>query len=77
VAAALVDWRRRTNGGTVQIRPWLQDFDSGGIDYDAEEVKAQIAAAESVGATGYLLWNADCVYSPGVFPTPDDIPDAG
>lgn len=67
VAAALSDWRRKTNGGTIQIRPWLQDFTLGGIRYGPQQVKEQIAAAERTGATGWLLWNAQCVYSNGVF----------
>jgi hypothetical protein len=36
----------------VIVRPWLQDF-----GYDADAVRAQIAAAESYGL-GWMLWNA-------------------
>ena len=67
IAAALSDWRRRTNGGTVQIRPWLQDFTLGGIPYGLPQVQQQIDAADSVGANGWLLWNATCSYTAGVF----------
>jgi hypothetical protein len=67
IAAAMSDWRRKTNGGTMQIRPWLQDFTLGGIPYGAREVKAQIAAADRTGGDGWLLWNAQCIYTPGVF----------
>lgn len=67
IAAALADWRRRTNGGTVEIRPWLQDFTMGGRPYGTAEVREQIDAADRVGADGWLLWNAQCIYSPGVF----------
>ncbi len=67
IAAALADWRRRTNGGTVEIRPWLQDFTMGGIPYGLKEVREQIDASDRTGATGWLLWNAQCVYTPGVF----------
>lgn len=67
IAAALSDWRRKTNGGVMQIRPWLQDFTLGGIPYGAKEVKAQIDAANRTGADGWLLWNAQCIYSKGVF----------
>lgn len=67
VAAALSDWRRRTNGGSVQIRPWLQDFTLGGIPYRLPQVQEQIAAADNVGASGWLLWNATCTYTAGVF----------
>ena len=67
IAASLSDWRRKTNGGTMQIRPWLQDFTLGGIPYHAKEVKEQIAAADRTGANGWLLWNAQCIYTAGVF----------
>lgn len=67
VAAALSDWRRRTNGGTMQIRPWLQDFTLGGIPYGLPQVQEQIAASDRTGAGGWLLWNATCSYTPGVF----------
>ena len=67
VAAALADWRRRTNGGTMEIRPWLQDFTMGQHEYGLAEVKEQIAAADATGAGGWLLWNAQCIYTPGVF----------
>lgn len=67
ITAALSDWRRRTNGGTMQLRPWLQDFTMGGRAYGLAEVKEQIAAADAVGVGGWLLWNAQCIYTPGVF----------
>lgn len=67
VAAALSDWRRKTNGGTMQVRPWLQDFTLGGINYGAKQVREQIAAADRTGADGWLLWNAQCNYTAGVF----------
>ena len=67
ITAALSDWRRRTNGDTVQLRPWLQDFTMGGKPYGLKEVKEQIAAADAVGVGGWLLWNAQCIYTPGVF----------
>ena len=65
--AALADWRRRLNGGTMLLRPWLQDFTLGGITYGLPQVREQIAAADRTGANGWLLWNAQCVYTPGVF----------
>lgn len=44
-------------GSGVKFRPWLQDFDYGGMrDYTAEDVRAQIDAAEDFGASGWLLW---------------------
>lgn len=53
---------------TARLRPWLQDFDLGidtarGIRYDAAKVRAQIDAAEAAGASGWLLWSPDNVYT--------------
>jgi hypothetical protein len=39
----------------------------GGIPYGVKEVREQIDASDRTGATGWLLWNAQCVYTPGVF----------
>lgn len=52
----------------AKLRPWLQDFDLGvdtrrGIHYNAEKVRAQIDAAETAGASGWLLWNPANVYT--------------
>ncbi|MBI4132831.1 MAG: hypothetical protein HY473_01965 [Candidatus Sungbacteria bacterium] len=52
----------------ARLRPWLQDFNLGvdtsrGIYYDAKKVRAQIEAAEAAGASGWLLWNAENIYT--------------
>jgi hypothetical protein len=48
--------------GTMnKMRPWLQDFDypvAGFSEYGPAEVRAQIDAAEAMGVSGWLLWNA-------------------
>ncbi len=56
VARALDDGVERLAGPAV-IRPWLQDF-----AYGAQEVKAQIAAAEQRGL-GWMLWNGQSMYT--------------
>jgi hypothetical protein len=44
-------------GAAAKFRPWLQDFDYGGMrDYTAADVRAQIDAAEDFGASGWMLW---------------------
>ncbi len=46
-------------GAKAKFRPWLQDFSYGfnGLrDYNADDVRAQIDAAEEFGASGWLLW---------------------
>jgi hypothetical protein len=39
----------------------------GGRPYGLDEIREQIAAADATGAGGWLLWNAQCIYTPGVF----------
>jgi hypothetical protein len=48
--------------GTMnKMRPWLQDFTyplEGYSVYGPDEVRAQIDAAEAMGVSGWMLWNA-------------------
>jgi len=46
-------------GTMKKMRPWLQDFNykAGLRDYTVADVRAQIDAAEEMGASGWLLWN--------------------
>ena len=56
--------QERFGASAFKFRPWLQDFSTGlGIDYGAEEVRAQIDAVEELGGTGWMLWNDANVYS--------------
>ncbi len=48
-------------GSMKKMRPWLQDFTyplEGYSTYGPDEVRAQIDAAEALGVSGWLLWNA-------------------
>ena len=45
-----------------KIRPWLQDFDYGGI-YDAAKVRAQIQAVYDAGLTSWMLWDPSNIYT--------------
>lgn len=52
----------------ARLRPWLQDFNlavdsNRGITYDAKKVRTEIDAAQTAGASGWLLWNASNVYT--------------
>jgi hypothetical protein len=50
-----------TPGVMKKHRPWLQDFDyplEGYSEYGPAEVRAQIDAAEAMGVSGWILWNA-------------------
>jgi len=48
----------------VLLVPWVQDF-SFSVAYGIDQVRAQIEAARRAGAKGYLLWNAEGVYTDG------------
>ena len=50
----------------ASFRPWLQDFNLGGVPYDAAKIKAEIrAVADSLGESsgGFMLWNAGNIYT--------------
>ncbi len=52
--------RQRTGLPGVRWRPWLQAFRDYAFDhrnFDADEIRAQIDAAEAEGADGWMLWN--------------------
>jgi hypothetical protein len=53
--------------GAAKIRPYLQSFTLGRPRYTADEVRAQIRAAEDLGIQDWVLWNARGVYPPGAF----------
>ena len=60
VFRTLIDFRRQLRGSNAHLVPWIQDW-----GYDLDQVRAQIDAARLQGAKGYLLWNAEGVYTPG------------
>jgi hypothetical protein len=66
VRLSLEHARQRTHLPPVRFRPWLQafrDYAFGGRPFTAGEVRAQIKAAEDVGADGWMLWNPHNQYS--------------
>jgi hypothetical protein len=76
VLYSLRDFRARLAGTDARIVPWLQDF-SLGRTYTAADVEAQVAAARRFQTSGFMLWNADGVYTPGALApgTGPDLPD--
>jgi hypothetical protein len=46
-----------------KIRPWLQDFDLGGI-YTSAMVQAQMKAVYDNGLTSWMLWDPSNKYTP-------------
>ena len=63
----------RIPGAELKIRPWLQDFSLPEMtEYTASDVRAQIQAAESVGSSGWLMWNVNASYEDGAYDPSDD-----
>jgi hypothetical protein len=63
VADSLRDFRAKLAGEPALLVPWLQDF-SLGRTYTLADVAAQIASARAAHAGGFMLWNAEGVYTP-------------
>jgi hypothetical protein len=64
VSLALRGFRRSVRDTDALLVPWVQDF-SFTRTFGLEQVKAQIEAARLAGAKGYLLWNAEGLYTDG------------
>jgi hypothetical protein len=62
VTMALRQFRRALTGSQTRLVPWLQDF-SLGRPYTLGDVEDQIDAARKLRSSGYLLWNANGVYT--------------
>ena len=58
VNASVSDFAGVVAGSGAAVVPWLQDFSAGGVAYGPVEVRAQIDAALTAGASGFLLWNS-------------------
>jgi hypothetical protein len=58
--------QKRTGQSPTRFRPWLQSFSDYAFDrrtFGADEISAQIRAAEDFGSDGWMLWNPRNVYS--------------
>jgi hypothetical protein len=69
VSRALRRFNRALEGRKALLVPWVQDF-SYKVKYGKDEVREQIFAARIAGAKGYLLWNAQGVYTSGTLTPP-------
>jgi hypothetical protein len=68
VTHSLLDFQLALEGRKARLTPWLQDF-SLGRTYSVDDVRAQVAAARARHTRGFLLWNAEGVYSaPALLP---------
>ena len=69
VARALRKLELALRGHDALVVPWVQDF-SFSVPYDLDEVRAQVDAARISGAKGYMLWNAEGLYTDGALAPP-------
>ncbi|MEK7564852.1 MAG: putative glycoside hydrolase [Patescibacteria group bacterium] len=65
IKGSLTAWQdlKATTSYKAILRPWLQDFDLGGIKYDAAKVRAQIQATYDSSVDSWLLWNSSNRYT--------------
>ena len=65
VFGSLKTWQdlKATTSHKAVLRPWLQDFDLGGVKYDHTKVRSQIKAAYDTGIDSWLLWNSSNRYT--------------
>jgi hypothetical protein len=64
VSRALRKFAITLRGSHVLVVPWVQDF-TFTTPFELEQVRAQIDAARRTGAKGFMLWNAEGVYTDG------------
>ena len=69
VAYSLRDFRTAVRGHTTKLIPWLQDF-SLRRTYTLSDVQDQIQAARLEHTKGFMLWNADGLYTVKALSTP-------
>ena len=69
VARALRRFELALRGHDALVVPWVQDF-TFSVPYELEQVQAQIDAARISGAKGYILWNAEGLYTDGALSPP-------
>jgi hypothetical protein len=64
VSRALRKFAITLRGSHALVVPWVQDF-TFTTPFELEQVRAQIDAARRAGAKGFMLWNAEGVYTDG------------
>lgn len=69
VSEALRHFRKALRGRDALLVTWVQDW-SFERQYGLDEVEAQIRAARLAGAKGFMLWNAEGLYTNGALAGP-------
>ncbi len=64
VGYALSDFQAAMRGSHAELLPWIQDF-SLGRPFTLGDIQDEILAVRRAKVRGYLLWNANCDYTPG------------
>jgi hypothetical protein len=65
-------------GLPVVIRPWIQDFGYGSFPpYTADQVLAEMQAAQDNDARGWMIWNARAIFTEAALGAPRDGEDSG
>jgi hypothetical protein len=64
VSRALRRFQLALRGSNALLVPWVQDW-TFSVPYGIDQVRAQIDAARISGAKGYMLWNAEGLYTDG------------
>ena len=68
IAISMDAARTKLGGAAGKLRPWLQDFSLPGLRaYGAEDLRAQIDAAEAAGAGGWMVWDPNNLYHETAF----------
>lgn len=71
VRRSLAEAKQRTGLPGVRFRPWLQAFRDYAFDrreFDADDIRAQIDAAQAADTDGWMLWNPRNRYDPAQLP---------
>lgn len=71
VRRSLAEAKQRTGLPGVRFRPWLQAFRDYAFDrreFDANDIRAQIDAAQAADTDGWMLWNPRNRYDPAQLP---------
>jgi hypothetical protein len=55
--------RKRVEPAGALVQPFIQGFSAGSAYYDAAYIFDQMVAAEDAGAVGWIIWNADNIYT--------------
>ena len=81
VGYALSDFNARCEGRSAELVPWLQDFTMGRHVHARQISRTRSGRAQRFARhqarSGYLLWNAGGIYTPGSSRRPRRTPERG